>query len=141
MSHPPAAQTAALDLLTRYYAAFHARDAPAMLDLLTEDVVHDTNQGDRETGRAAFGDFLARMNRCYAEELVEMVLWADETGTRAAAEFVVLGVYQNTDEGLPPAQGQSYRLPAGAFFTLREGRIARVTMYYNLADWLRQVGG
>lgn len=111
-----------------------------MLSLLTDDVVHDTNQGGRETGREAFCAFLERMNRCYAEQLRDMVLWVDETGTRAAAEFTVLGTYQSTDEGLPPATGQSYRLPAGAFFTLREGRIARVSMYYNLTDWLRQIG-
>jgi steroid delta-isomerase-like uncharacterized protein len=37
------------------------------------------------------------------------------------------------------ARGQRYVLPAGAFFDIRDGRIARVTNYYNLQDWLRQV--
>ncbi|PJI52590.1 isopropylmalate/homocitrate/citramalate synthase, partial [Methylobacterium radiotolerans] len=27
----------------------------------------------------------------------------------------------------------------GAFFTLRDGQIARVTNYYNLREWCRQV--
>ena len=40
----------------------------------------------------------------------------DATGTRAAAEFMVEGEYLATDAGLPPARGQRYRLPAGAFF-------------------------
>lgn len=140
MSDSPAPLSAALDVLTRYYAAFNAGDHTGMLALLTEDVAHDTNQGDRETGRAAFAVFLGRMERCYAEQLVDLVLWADPTGTRAAAEFTVLGTYLATDDGLPEATGQTYRLPAGAFFTLRDGRIGRVTMYYNLTDWLRQVG-
>ena len=52
----------------------------------------------------------------------------------------VLGEYLKTDEGLPPAKGQTYRLPGGAFFEIRGGKIARVTNYYNLQDWLRQVG-
>jgi steroid delta-isomerase-like uncharacterized protein len=60
-------------------------------------------------------------------------------GARAAAEYVVLGTYKATDEGLPPASGQTYRLPGGAFFSIEAGRIARVTNYYNLQDWLRQV--
>ena len=60
-------------------------------------------------------------------------------GDRAAAEFVVNGTYLKTDEGLPEARGQTYRLPAGTFFTIRDGKIARVTTYYNLADWMRQV--
>ena len=29
-----------------------------------------------------------------------------------------------------------YRLPAGAFFALKDGRIARVTTFYNLNDWI-----
>ena len=53
----------------------------------------------------------------------------------------MLGTYLAADEGLPPAQGQTYRLPAGAFFELRDGKVARVTNYYNLQDWLRQVVG
>ena len=30
-------------------------------------------------------------------------------------------------------------LPGGAFFDIRDDRIARVTNYYNLQDWVRQV--
>jgi len=60
-------------------------------------------------------------------------------GHRAAAEFVIHGAYLTTDEGLPPATGQSYVLPVGAFFELQDGQIARVTNHYNLEDWLRQI--
>jgi steroid delta-isomerase-like uncharacterized protein len=52
---------------------------------------------------------------------------------------VVHGEYLEADEGLPPAHGQTYVLPGGAFFGIREGRIARVTNYYNLEHWLAQV--
>ena len=68
-----------------------------------------------------------------------MVIFVSEDGARAAAEYVVNGTYLETDEGLPEANGQTYRLPAGSFFTLKDGKIARVTTYYNLADWVRQV--
>ena len=50
-----------------------------------------------------------------------------------------LGKNLRTDAGLPEARGQRYVLPAGAFFAIRDGRITRVTTYYNLADWIRQV--
>jgi steroid delta-isomerase-like uncharacterized protein len=53
----------------------------------------------------------------------------------------VIGEYLATDEGLPEANGQTYVLPAGAFFTLRDGRVARISNYYNLQDWLAQVTG
>lgn len=129
----------AAELVTAYYAAFNAQDMPAFLALLTDDVVHDINQGSRQVGRAAFEAFMVKMNRCYREELREVVVMASPDGTRAAAEFVVHGEYLTTDEGLPEASGQRYTLPAGAFFAIEGGRIARVTNYYNLTDWLAQV--
>ena len=52
---------------------------------------------------------------------------------------MVHGEYLVTDEGLPPASGQRYVLPGGAFFEISDGQICRVTNYYNLDDWLRQV--
>jgi len=133
-------ESAAISLVSDYYAAFNRGDWEAMLGYLSDDVVHDLNQGARETGREAFAAFLARMERCYAEQLRDIVVLASADGTRAAAEYVVHGQYKSTDAGLPEASGQRYVLPGGAFFTLREGRIARVSNYYNLEDWLAQVG-
>lgn len=126
-------------LILDYYAAFNRGDWNAMLALLTDDVAHDLNQGERETGRDAFAAFLARMDRSYREQLREIVVMATHDGARAAAEYVVHGEYLVADEGLPPARGQRYVLPGGAFFDFREGRIARVTNYYNLRDWIVQV--
>jgi len=128
-------------LIRQYYAAFNAGDMDAFLDLLTEDVAHDVNQGGRELGREAFAAFMARMNRCYREEIVDIAVMVDRDGSRASAEFTVLGTYLATDDGLPPATGQTYRLPAGAFFDIRDGRVARISNYYNLQDWLAQVSG
>lgn len=129
-----------LDLIQRYYSAFNRGDDEALLALLTDDVVHDVNQAGREVGKAAFRTFLQRMHRCYQEQLVELTYCVSCDGTRAAAEYVVLGTYEATDAGLPPASGQSYRLAGGAFFAVNQGRISRVTNYYNLPEWLRQVG-
>ena len=129
------------DLIDAYYAAFNAGDMDTFLGLLTEDVVHDINQGERQVGKAAFATFMAHMNRCYRERLSDLVVMAEPSGRRAAAEFVVHGEYLTTDEGLPAANGQTYQLPAGAFFEIRDGKVARVTNYYNLNDWIAQVGG
>ena len=131
-------QTALL-LIENYYAAFNSGDMTVFLNLLTDDVIHDINQGRREIGKDAFTQFMACMNTNYKEQLVDMVIMATADGKRASAEFVVLGEYLHTDDGLPPAQGQKYRLPAGAFFEIRDNKVARVTNYYNLQDWINQV--
>lgn len=128
-------------LIERYYAAFNAGNGDGMLACLADDIAHDVNQGQRQHGKDAFHAFLAHMDRCYKERLSDIVIMANDAGTRAAAEFVVHGKYLATDEGLPEANGQTYLLPAGAYFDLAEGKIARVSVYYNLADWTRQVGG
>ena len=125
------------DVIARYFEAFNRGDIEAMLAELSDDVAHHVNEGQVRRGKALFRDFCEHMARCYREELRDMVIFAE--GDRAAAEYVVHGSYLATDEGLPEARGQAYVLPAGSFFTLEAGKIARVTTYYNLADWLRQV--
>ncbi len=132
-------RAAAAALIRAYYVAFNAGDSDAMLAFLTDDVIHDVNQGERRHGKDKFKAFNARMDHNYSEELRDIVVLVSKDGTRAAAEFNVHGVYKNSEEGLPPATGQKYVLPAGTFFALRDGKIARVTTYYNLTDWITQV--
>ncbi|MFN3293363.1 MAG: ketosteroid isomerase-related protein [Gemmobacter sp.] len=128
-----------LSLIARYYAAFNAGDPAGMLACVTDDVEHRVNEGGIRRGRALFAEFCAQMGVSYRESLHDIVIFATDDGARAAAEFVVHGTYLQTDPGLPPARGQRYVLPAGAFFDIRDGRIARITTFYNLADWVRQV--
>ena len=128
------------ELITTYYATFNAGDMNAFLALLHPEVVHDINQGRREAGKEPFARFMQHMNRCYREQLADIVVMASADGRRAAAEFTVHGEYIATDEGLPEAKSQRYVLPAGAFFEIRDGKVARVTNYYNLNDWIAQVG-
>lgn len=126
-------------LIAAYYDAFNAGDTDRMLAMVHDQVEHHVNEGQIRKGKDLFASFNAHMTESYRENLTDMVIFANEAGDRAAAEFVVNGTYLKTDEGLPEAKGQTYRLPAGAFFTIRDGKVARVTTYYNLADWIAQV--
>lgn len=125
--------------IARYYAAFNAGNAAGMLAELTDDIEHRVNEGGIRRGKALFTEFCSHMGVSYREELRDIVIFANDDGTRGAAEFTVHGTYLQTDPGLPEARGQTYVLPAGAFFDLRDGRIARVTTFYNLRDWVAQV--
>jgi steroid delta-isomerase-like uncharacterized protein len=127
------------DLISRYYAAFNAGDADGMLACVTDDVEHRVNEGGVRHGRDKFAEFCSHMGVSYRETLRDIVVFASVDGSRGAAEFTVHGTYLQTDPGLPQANGQTYILPAGAFFDLRGGKIARITTFYNLNDWIAQI--
>ena len=132
-------QTETKVLVERYVDAFNNGDNQTMLDCLDDDVAHDVNEGGREIGKDKFKWFLGMMDKHYKEQLADIVIMTNETGSRAAAEFTVHGEYLATAEGLPEANGQTYSLPAGIFFDVDDGLISRVTTYYNLNDWTAQV--
>lgn len=129
----------AIALVTRYYDAFNAGNPQGMLDCVADDIEHRVNEGGIRKGKAKFAEFCAHMGVSYREELKGLVIFANDEGTRGAAEFVVHGTYLKTDPGLPEAKGQTYILPAGGFFDIQGGKIARVTTFYNLKDWIDQV--
>lgn len=129
-----------IQLVQQYYDYFNQQNWEGMLSLLSDDVIHEVNQGGTRSGKDLYRSFLAHMDACYEERLTDMVLMSDESGHRIACEFVVNGVYKSTDGNLPEATGQSYQLPAGAFLAVSDGKIQRVTTYYNLQLWLRLIG-
>ncbi len=128
-----------MQIIHAYFDAFNTGDIDAMLDCLSEDVAHHVNEGQIRRGKPLFRSFCEHMSRSYDETLTDMVILEAKGGTRAAAEYIVNGTYLVTDPGLPEARGQTYRLPTGSFFEVENGLITRVTTYYNLADWVKQV--
>ena len=125
--------------IAAYYAAFNAGDPQGMLELVTDDVEHRVNEGGIRRGRDKFAAFCAHMGVSYREQLQDLMIFTSPDGTRGAAEFTVHGEYLQTDPGLPEARGQRYVLPAGAFFDLADGKITRITTFYNLSDWVAMV--
>ena len=132
-------QARALATLRNYYEALNRHDPAGAVAMLADDVVHELNQGPREVGKTAFREFLQRMEYCYLEQLVDIRLLVSADGTRAAAEYTVVGEYIADDIGMPPANSQRYRMPGAAFFALRDGRIQRVSDHYNLQEWFSQI--
>jgi steroid delta-isomerase-like uncharacterized protein len=130
---------AAHALLTRYFNALNERDSRACLELLSDDVLLDINQGPREQGVQAFADYLQRTQRCFRETVDNLQIFTEPNGQRAASEYTLSGEYLSTDDGLPDACGQSYQLAGASFFEIRDGKISRVSQHFNLPEWLAQV--
>ena len=78
-------------LILRYFAALNRSDIDGALDCLADGIVHDINQGPRETGKTAFREYLQRTQRSYREEIRDIIVMSVDDGTRASAEFAVHG--------------------------------------------------
>lgn len=129
----------AIEIVRLYYERFNQKDWEGMLTLLHPNVRHDSNQGGTHYGLDYYRDFLTHMDACYDETVTQLTLFEHESGSRAAAEFVIEGIYKKTDGSLPPARGQKYALPVGAFLELDAGKIKRVSTYYNLPLWIKLI--
>lgn len=127
-------------IVQAYYDAFNRKDWAGMLALVDENIRHDANQGGQRWGKAAFEAFLEHMDQCYDEQVVDLLIFSrPQHPDRIACEFTIQGVYKATDGDLPEAKGQRYELPVGAFLALKNGKICRVTTYYNLPLWLQLI--
>lgn len=129
----------AIDIVKEYYNHFNNQNWEGMLGLLHTDIRHEPNQGDPRTGIEKFTEFLKIMDTSYQETLTDMVFFSESGNSRVAVEFTVNGIYKKGEEGLPEAHGQSYVLPAAAFLEVKDGKISRVTTYYNLPLWISLV--
>lgn len=129
----------ATEIVAQYYQAFNDKNWEKMISLADENIQHDSNQGATRMGIGLFKKFVDKMDVAYDEKLTDMVIMGESTDTRVAAEFVVNGIYKIAEDGLPAAHGQKYVLPAGAFLEVKNGKITRVTTYYNLELWIQLV--
>lgn len=129
----------ALETVKQYYNYFNQQDWEGMLSLVHPEILHEPNQGEPRIGKEKFAEFMKQMDESYEEKLSDMTFFTEESGSRIAAEFVVNGVYKKADEGLPPARNQQYKLPAAAFLEVKDGKVSRVTTYYNLQLWIKLV--
>ena len=126
-------------MIQDYYADFNEKNYPKMLELLSDDVIHQINQSHEEIGKTKFANFLKVMDFHYEEKLSHIQVLSNEEGTRLAAEFICEGIYLKTSPGLPVAKGQKYHLPVGCFFEIKDLKITRITNYYNMKNWIEMV--
>lgn len=130
----------ALDVVKNYYAAFNDKNWNEMLALVSDDILHEPNQGEPREGKELFTAFLKKMDESYEETLTNMRFYVSENNDGSiAAEFTVNGLYNKAEEGLPEAEGQAYVLPAAAFLKVENGKVTRVATHYNLELWIELV--
>jgi steroid delta-isomerase-like uncharacterized protein len=125
-----------------YLDALNAHDIPAVLEFMSDDVVYaDMAVGERMEGRAATGEFLGRMATNVSTDYRfdnEQVLI---DGELFALVWTMSGTNDRGDERAGVhATGRRFRVPGVSIGRLRDGKVVQQRDYWNMADFLSQVG-
>ena len=126
-------------LIAAFVEAFNTADNAAVLALLHDDVAFDMGSGAREIGAEKFRWSLATSAAHYKEQMADAVVLSSEDGMRGAVDFTLRGTYIATIEGMPKASGQRYALQTATLFEVDDGKIARLTSYRNMQEWIKQI--
>jgi steroid delta-isomerase-like uncharacterized protein len=122
--------------------AWNAHDGAAVVERMTEDVVYiNLGVGQRLEGRAAVREYVDRLATTFSSDYrleVGTVVGDDET---VAIEWTMTGTNDGADPqtGLP-ATGQRFRIAGVSISRMRDDHVAESRVYWNLADYLQQVG-
>jgi len=129
--------------MQRYLDAWNARDVDGILGFMSEDVVlADMPLGDQVHGAAAARAFVARILSAYSSDFQRRLgdLVVDD-GATYAFEFTETGT---NDLAVPgsrfPATGRPFELAVVSIGRRRDGKIVEHKDYWDLTDYLRQVG-
>lgn len=133
-------QKQAIDLVKTYYTALDDKDMNQFFSLMDPNVVHEINQSAPEKGVDKFKDFMKRTSSSFNEKFDNIVILVSDDGKHAAAEWVDHGTYFKDYLGMDVgAHNQKYALTGAHFFEIRDGKIARVTSYYNMTNFAAQI--
>jgi hypothetical protein len=72
------------------------------------------------------------MDECYEEALIVFVLFGEPNNRSVTSEFVVSGSIKKSTKTHQSAQEHIYFLATGAFLEIKNGKITRLTTYYNI---------
>lgn len=126
-----------------YVDAWTSHDPAKVLACMTEDVVlDDKGLGERmegtDTVREMLVDMAEHFSSDYRLDLGELTLATDDM---FAAEWTMSGTNDREDKarGLPNT-GRPFRIQGLSIGRLRDGKVAEEHLYWNMSDYLSQVG-
>jgi steroid delta-isomerase-like uncharacterized protein len=133
---PAGAQTS---ILSEYTEAWNSHDTEKTVSFFTDDCVYEelgigVIKRGKEELRAFINDFFAHFPDTNFELKSSFI-----SGNWYAAEWVWTGTHKGDMAGLP-ATGKKFAIRGVSVGELKEGKIKRNSDYYNLMDFLKQVG-
>ncbi len=126
-------------LVHELYDAWSLHQPERIDAIFTDDAIYeDVAGGQIVRGKEAIKQLL-RAAYAWAPDFrvaMKSLVIGDDT---AATEWVSEGI-QTGPVGDLPASGNSFQLRGVSILTFRDGKIAKVTDYYDMASFLRQLG-
>ncbi len=133
-------QEKTVKLIETYFDALNKKDMGLYFSIMDKTVIHDINQGTSEQGTEKYKKFMKKVGDSFDEKLSDLIIMVSDDGKYAAARWIDHGIYIKDFPGMDiPAKNQKYALAGGHFFEIRNGKLSRVTTYYNAADFMDQV--
>ena len=128
---------------TRFFAAFNRRDFAAIIALLSPDFqLRDQASGTTVTGSQGLLDWLSDVLEAF-EDAVATVQSIVLDGNSIAAQAKICGTHTGmlrSPLGEIPSTGGRCELTMAHFFTVCEGRIASIDVYYDVFRIMSQLG-
>jgi steroid delta-isomerase-like uncharacterized protein len=120
--------------------AWSRHDWAAVADFFTDDGVYeDRAQQTRAQGRKEIRDGLAHWSQTFSSDNTLEVTDSIEIADRYGLEWIMRGTHDGSSPALP-ATGKSFVIQGASMGRLEGGRIAENRDYWNVADFLGQVG-
>ena len=122
-----------------YAAAWNSHDTEKMVSFFTDDSVYeDLGIGKIKRGKEELRAFINGFFATFPDHNFE-VKSSFISGDWYCAEWVWSGTHKGDIPGLP-ATGKRFSIRGVSVGELKEGKIKRNSDYYNLMDFLKQIG-
>jgi steroid delta-isomerase-like uncharacterized protein len=130
------------DWIRAYNDAWSSHDPESVLGFMSDDVVYaDVTLGERLEGKSAVREYVAALERNFSSDY--RMEWGQSVATDEAfaTEWTMSGTHDRDDEerGLP-ATGQRFQVSGVSIGRRRNGKVVEERNYWNMADFLTQVG-
>ena len=123
----------------RYFDAWNARDAEAVLDSLAADGTYADPTTPGPLSGDALGSHIAGLWQAFPDLSFEIVSQAETGSGRLAAEWLMRGTNTGSFRGLPPT-GKTVELAGADFISTDGSRIETVVGYFDGGAVPRQLG-
>ncbi len=128
--------------INEYLEAWSSHDADAVIGYMTHDVVFtDLGLGERLEGTDAVKNFIYSQELNFSTDYRFTLEQEIITDTACSFEWTMSGTNDrvHTARGLP-ATGAHFEVHGISFGVLQEGKIKDIRLYWNLTEYLMQVG-